>query len=1427
MPTSLNLTPIAVLAFANPKGDLDRLIDEQRTIARIFDSMENEGLCAAVEKPAADLDTIISVMQNARFAHRIAIFHFGGHADDYSLLLRDKRIDTKPFDKMLAEISSLRLVFLNGCATRLQAENLQQLGVPAVIASIQAVPDKEASDFANVFYRGLSGGQSIREAFEFAKNSVKSARGGGGATSTRGVGDENDPDIFSWELWTTTIDDEKWTLRDEIDNPYFGLPKPVGYFLPKDPYISLKSYTENECAIFWGRGAEIRDLYVRMLDENANPVTLLYGQTGVGKSSLLDAGLVPRLKVTTNVVYCKRISSEGLSATLFKELALDDQSSSVLADHIKKWSLRSGKKWTVIIIDQIEECFTKPLPQKPLELPDFIKQIFELLQHNVHVKVLLAYRKEFHAEIENGVAAAKLPFSSYFLQALKRSNIKEIVNGSNLSVTSRNQYNIEIEQGLDEQIASDLSADVDSPVAPVLQILLSNLWMDTIPVGNARVFTKETYFKLRKEGIALKDFFNKKVKEIEGSERESVHSGLLLDLLHFHTTVLGTSATHTIQETKDRYDAGNISSLIEKCKSAYLLVDATGANSDVSLAHDTLAPVIRSAFDLSILPGQKASRILNNQVYTDNVPHHLNARDLDLIKKGGNGMRKLNAREKLLLKMSQREVDNNLRRKKYQDIIIRSAVVAVVIALGVSLYLYDRSKNEAKKSRALYLSAEASKMLDSDPTQALHLLRAADSLSPDDDGILEKIYSVYNNMQSNGVYSKHIYTDFEYPALKLSGDKKLMLVINNSSRNDDYTTAYVVDEKEKLSSAIRYKGKQIREIDFIPGKHEIVGVFDSGMKESSLDSIRNNVVVCFDKEGNVLNEHTYKYGIDATCLSNDGETLALVARDMVGDSLQSFIVHQQIRSGREVARFPVTYDVTLLKFHPSRNVILINTPTGIGLLDLSTGRLTSKERGFIGDASFSPDGTVVASYAFDADKISLWRVDDDSERELPFTEVSSIAFSESSDRLMVVSPRFIVVIQLSDGVQLTEIRHDEGIKRAFFSPDDAIAVVSASSGRFTLFDYRGRIIKGLEKNNSIISEEFKNDSVLVTTSKNSIRFWRISDQRKLPEGTWIAKEDHIFNLNDFNLQLKAERNNKNVTTPHFIQDIVPSPVGNVVFSGNRRYEWMQANVSSFGLLDTTVISVIKNGSDITSVKVPGFNVLSALSFGDTGEYLAICNDGKARVINTKGQILAELVATVPSKEKFEDIQYAFVLKSENKILTFTRHGYLTWWDMKFNKLETLDFAVTNKGNISEDFDPIAAGSFAFSERQKLLYVFYSLPYVLVYDMKGKNIDTIYERKRGEELNRNLTGNLINDGKYLITSRQDAIDLWNTATKTKICSLNTRVGSYYLQGNEEALLINQYVGDGIRWLLPKGIKKWIKEVDIAPLSDENKIKYNLK
>ncbi|MDE2461298.1 MAG: hypothetical protein KGL98_08610, partial [Gammaproteobacteria bacterium] len=67
---------------------------------------------------------------------------------------------------------------------------------------------------------------------------------------------------------------------------------------PENPWLGLFSYTEATKAYFHGRDEEAAELARRV---QGKLLTVLFGQSGLGKTSLLRAGLVPRLR---NEGYC-------------------------------------------------------------------------------------------------------------------------------------------------------------------------------------------------------------------------------------------------------------------------------------------------------------------------------------------------------------------------------------------------------------------------------------------------------------------------------------------------------------------------------------------------------------------------------------------------------------------------------------------------------------------------------------------------------------------------------------------------------------------------------------------------------------------------------------------------------------------------------------------------------------------------------------------------------------------------------------------------------------------------------------------------------------------------------------------------------------------------------------------------------------------
>ena len=160
------------------------------------------------------------------------------------------------------------------------------------------------------------------------------------------------------------------------------------------------------------------------------PIILFYGQTGVGKSSVIAAFLLPRLERSHEIRYLRRDFKKGLLGTLLE--GLSEKQGITLAE---SWLDRESQtvKPLIIILDQAEEAFIRPNPDLLHELPDFwnaLEAIFGNLGLRPQGKMILGFRKEWLAEIEKQLSDRILPFSRVLLERLNQRGIIEAVSGT-------------------------------------------------------------------------------------------------------------------------------------------------------------------------------------------------------------------------------------------------------------------------------------------------------------------------------------------------------------------------------------------------------------------------------------------------------------------------------------------------------------------------------------------------------------------------------------------------------------------------------------------------------------------------------------------------------------------------------------------------------------------------------------------------------------------------------------------------------------------------------------------------------------------------------------------------------------------------------------------------------------------------------------
>ncbi len=182
--------------------------------------------------------------------------------------------------------------------------------------------------------------------------------------------------------------------------------------MQNNPYVGPRPYERSDREKFFGRGREARDLLALMLAER---VLLFYAQSGAGKTSLLNARVIPLLEDKgLDVLPVTRVGGDlppGVDPdrvpnifvfSALMGLANTDVTPETLLDQTLLSFLKTRcctDKPPLLVLDQFEELFTTHR-ERWREAHDFCVQLRQALENIPNLGVTLAMREDHIAELD-------------------------------------------------------------------------------------------------------------------------------------------------------------------------------------------------------------------------------------------------------------------------------------------------------------------------------------------------------------------------------------------------------------------------------------------------------------------------------------------------------------------------------------------------------------------------------------------------------------------------------------------------------------------------------------------------------------------------------------------------------------------------------------------------------------------------------------------------------------------------------------------------------------------------------------------------------------------------------------------------------------------------------------------------------------------
>ncbi|HEU4404118.1 MAG TPA: toll/interleukin-1 receptor domain-containing protein [Polyangiaceae bacterium] len=286
-------------------------------------------------------------------------------------------------------------------------------------------------------------------------------------------------DCFDGEPW----DEAMTRLRDLL-----GQPEPAADELAC-PYPGMAPYSAEQRALFFGRDAEVEELYRRLRKPAGH--MFVVGPSGSGKSSLLRAGLLPRVERDARQGHGARFlvrrvrPGQAPMAALAQALGqaegqrLDEAVAALLGGE-------AAEHRVLLVVDPLEEIFTLADGD---EAQRFLAAL-KALRGEPRCSLVATMRADFYPQLMSSRLWPVRPEQRLELGPLRDDALREAI------CRPAEARGVHVEPRLLERLAHEAGQGVG--VLPLLQETLVLLWERRHARGERRLLTLASYEALRR-----------------------------------------------------------------------------------------------------------------------------------------------------------------------------------------------------------------------------------------------------------------------------------------------------------------------------------------------------------------------------------------------------------------------------------------------------------------------------------------------------------------------------------------------------------------------------------------------------------------------------------------------------------------------------------------------------------------------------------------------------------------------------------------------------------------------------------------------------------------------------------------------------------------------------------------------------------------